>query len=1003
MALQKQGYNISFGQGIETKVDPNQVDAGKMLALENVIFNTDKLLAKRNGFANLTTLPNTTSTTLSTLNDSLVATGMDLLSYSPETNSWDNQGIVQPVDVTVQPLLRKSQTINITDVATSSDGVCCAVYTDTASRYIISNANTGQQLVESVDLPSGAVNPKVIVLGNYFMIVFVVSVLGTLHLRYIRIPINNPSNPSAAADISTQVDIAHPVFDCYVTINRMYVAWNASDVGDAIRVAFVTANNVVSASIIFATFDGDLISVTADETGSTPVIYITWRGTGTAGGYTTAVNQNLLVIFAPQAVSFSSNVNQVTSSASNALLSIFAEITNVYSYVGVRTDFIDRVIVTSAGVVGSPVTIARSLGLGSKAFFINGNTYILATYQSANQSSYFLIRSDGSIIAKLAYANGTGYISSPVLPNVSIYGTVARIGYLLRTLLVPVNKSQGATNINGKYNLDGINIVNFEFNVTSRGISEIAGSLNLTGGQLWEYDGIKPVEQGFHVWPEDILVSTSPIGGFLKDQLYYYVAVYEWTDAVGNIHRSAPSIPFGITTVGGNVSSNTVHIPTLRVTYKDNPNPVRIVLYRWSVDVQTYYQITSLLNPILNVTTAVDDVTYIDTLADASIIGNPILYTTGGVIENIGAPACSVSTLYKSRLFIVDAEDRNLLWYSKQVIEATPVEMSDLLTVFIAPTSGAQGSTGNITALSVMDDKLIIFKKDAIYYITGNGPDNTGANNDFSEPVYITGTVGCDNPVSIILQPQGIMFESDKGIWLLGRDLNTTYIGAPVQGFNTTLVKAALTIPGTNQVRFTLSESVTLMYDYYQQQWGTFTNIPAISSTLYNGLHTSLNSLGTVQQETPGSYIDGAHPVLISFTSAWIKLTDLQGFQRAYQIFLLSNYLTPHKLNVSIVYDYGQGIRQNNIITPTNHSLAYGLDPLYGSSTSNLYGGPGNVEQWRIFLQQQKCQSFQISVQELYDPSQNIVPGAGLTMSGMNLLIGTKASTPKLNASQSVG
>jgi len=1000
MALQKQGYNISFGLGIETKVDPNQVPAGKMLALENVIFNTDKLLAKRNGFGNLTTLPVTNSTTLATLNDSLVATGLDLYSYSPETNQWNNQGIVQPVALSVQPLLRKSQTINVIDSAVSSSGVCCVVYTDTASRYIISNANTGQQILESTDLPATAVNPKVVILGTYFLIVFVATVAGTKHLQYIRIPINNPSMPSAAADISTQVDTTHPVFDCYVAINRMYVAWNASDAGDAIRVAFVTANNVVSSSTIFATFDGDLISITADETGPTPIIYVTWRATGSGGGYTASLNQNLIVVFAPVAIVFSSNAVQITSSASDALLSVFAEAANTYSYVGVFTNLLQKVTVTSTGVVSVPTTIVMSLGLGSKAFFIDGNTYMLATYQSANQSSYFLINSDGAIIAKLAYANGAGYISAPVLPTVSVYGTVARMSYLIRTLLVPVNKSQGATNINGKYNLDGINLVNFDFNVTSRGISEIAGSLNLTGGILWQYDGIKPVEQGFNVWPEDMVVQTSTIGGNISSQLYYYVAVYEWTDAAGNIQRSAPSIPFAITTTGPNTSSNTVHIPTLRITYKVNPNPVRIVLYRWSVAQQTFYQITSLTNPLLN-NIAVDDVSYVDTLADADITGNPILYTTGGVIENIGAPGCDVSTLYKSRLFIVDAEDKNLLWYSKQVIEATPVEMSDLLTIFIAPTSGAQGSTGNITALSVMDDKLIIFKRDAIYYITGNGPDNTGANNDFSEPVYITGTVGCNNPVSIILQPQGIMFQSDKGIWLLGRDLSTTYIGAPVQKFNSSLVKAALTIPGTNQVRFTMDNGVTLMYDYYQQQWGTFNGIPGISSTLYKGLHTSLNSLAIIQQETPGTYLDGAHPVLISFTSAWIKLTELQGFQRAYQIFLLSNYLTPHKLNVNIVYDYGQGIRQNNVITPTNFSLAYGLDPLYGNG--NPYGGPGNIEQWRIFLQQQKCQSFQISVQEMYDPSQGIMPGAGLTMSGMNLLIGTKSSTPKLNASQSVG
>ena len=203
-------------------------------------------------------------------------------------------------------------------------------------------------------------------------------------------------------------------------------------------------------------------------------------------------------------------------------------------------------------------------------------------------------------------------------------------------------------------------------------------------------------------------------------------------------------------------------VPTLRLTYKIAPNPVRIVGYRWSTAQQVYYQFTSVTNPTINDTT-IDSVVITDTFSDAQILGNAILYTTGGVIEDIAAPASIASALFSNRLFLIDAEDQNLLWFSKQVIQNVPFEMSDLLTLYIAPTTGAQGSTGPMTALSAMDDKLIIFKKDAIYYINGSGPDNTGANSTFSDPVFITATVGCSNPNSIVLLPHGIMFQSDKG------------------------------------------------------------------------------------------------------------------------------------------------------------------------------------------------------------------------------------------------
>src|ERR1700677_556451 len=136
--------------------------------------------------------------------------------------------------------------------------------------------------------------------------------------------------------------------------------------------------------------------------------------------------------------------------------------------------------------------------------------------------------------------------------------------------------------------------------------------------------------------------------------------------------------------------------------------------------------------------------------------------------------------------------------------------MSDLLTFYIAPNAGTTTSTGPMKCIFPMDDKLIIFKQNAMYYINGTGPDNTGANSQYSQAIFITSTVGCANQNSIVFIPQGLMFQSDKGIWLLGRDLSTNYIGAPVENTNQYLITSATTIPGTTQVRFTLNNGTAL-------------------------------------------------------------------------------------------------------------------------------------------------------------------------------------------------
>jgi hypothetical protein len=462
----------------------------------------------------------------------------------------------------------------------------------------------------------------------------------------------------------------------------------------------------------------------------------------------------------------------------------------------------------------------------------------------------------------------------------------------------------------------------------------------------------------------------------------------------------APHAATGDTVSTADTNKITLNIPTLRLTYKQAPNNARIVIYRWSLAQQIFYQITSIPSPINNDST-VDSISYIDTKNDAEIVGNLILYTTGDVYENIGAPACQTSTLYRSRLWFVDAENPNVLWYSKPVIQNTPVEFTDLQTFYVAPTIGVQGSTGPITALSSMDDKLIIFKENAIYYINGNGPDVTGANNDYSDPILVTSTVGCTNQRSIVFTPNGLMFQSNKGIWVLGRDLNTNYIGAPVEAFNSYLVISSVSVPNTNQIRFALDNGVMLMYDYYYNQWGTFTNLNSLSGIIYKSKHTFINNYNQVSVETPQLYLDGARPVLMSFTTAWAKLADLQGYQRAYFFYLLGTYKSPHTLTVSISFDYDPSVQQVSYIQPINFNPPYGDDSPYGNQT--VYGGPSAVEQWRVFLQNQRCESMQITLQENYDPSYGVQAGAGLTLSGINFVMGVKKGYTTLKPSLSVG
>lgn len=625
---------------------------------------------------------------------------------------------------------------------------------------------------------------------------------------------------------------------------------------------------------------------------------------------------------------------------------------------------------------------------------------------------------------------------------------------LIQAVNKDTNVASG-TQIAGIYSQTGINLVSFEIGTQNLDTSEIGQDLHISGGFLWMYDGYLPVEQNFIIWPDSIKAATqadpTPTGtvsnvtnptvitalssvvglapgmgvagtgipggttvvsvgtttvvmsaaatsahvaetitftGGQSNQQYFYQVTYEWSDNQGNIFRSAPSIPVTVTTSGGN-SSVIVSIPTLRLTMKV-ANPVKIVVYRWSLAQQNYYQVTSIALPLLNDTT-IDSVSFADGSSDATILGNNLIYTTGGVVENLNGPASNIFTLFDTRLWLVDAEDQNLLWFSKQVIENTPVEMTDVFTVYVPPTIAT--ATGPVTALAAMDDKLILSKGgNSFVYINGAGPDNTGANNQYSQPIFITSSVGSSNQRSIVIIPQGMVFQSDKGIWILDRGLNTDYIGAPVEEFtNGATVTSAVTVPETNQIRFTLDSGITLMYDYYYNQWGVFIGVPALSSCIFQGLHTFINQYGAAYQESIGSYLDGSNPVLMAFKTGPLRLGDLQNYQRAYFFYLLGTYISPHKLMVSLSYDYEVNPSQSILISPINYSTPYGA----GASQSpygqgNPYGGPSSLYNWRVFLERQRCMAFAIEIQEVFDSSFGTIPGAGFTLSGLNVVMGFK-------------
>lgn len=1005
MPLQKQSVKINFQEGLDTKTDPFQIAIGKFSSLINSVFDTLKRLTKRNGFPQIQSLPDATSTYLTTYGGNLLAVGNDLKALSDGPQVWNKVASFTPLSFSANSLVRNTNNQNYVDTAISTNGLVACAYQEQVSsggglitnhKLAVYDYTTGQSFVppQAITPTFGTTKfaPKVFNLSPHFVVVFDGTSGSTSHLQYIPIS-QNTGTVGAATDITTSFNPqARGSFDGVVCNSCLYVSWNASaDAGmkSTYLDRFFNQSNIVD---IASSTQVHSVSVCADNSIGSPKIWTSFTiGSSSYPSLlrTVSTDLNLNTQFSSRFVTTDLFLN-LSSYAINNQLTLFYEQYAYYIYdSNIESHNVFFTQINSSGSASSAQYLTRSVGLSSKAFLIGSVGYVLTAYQSTNQPTYFLVNCSSSIVAKLAYSNGGGY--SPYgVTNVSIASTTAFFGYLNKDLVTSVNKSTGVgstTQTAQIYSQTGVNLALTKFGTSNIVTSEMAGALNINGGTLSMYDGNSLVENNFYVYPDDVEVVTVGSGGSVGAGTYFYQVTYEWTDNKGSTHRSAPSVPVSVV-VGSASSTNSVFFPTLRITNKTN---VKCCIYRWSTNQQIYYQVTSVTQPTLN-DPYFDHVVYDDKLSDSSILGNSILYTTGNVVEDIGPPAMTAISQFDSRLWGIDAEDQNLLWYSKQVIESTPIEMSDLLTLFVQPNAGAQGSTGPLKCLFPMDDKLIIFKKNALYYISGTGPDNTGANSQYSEPIFIGGTVGSENQNSIVLTPQGLMFQSDKGIWILGRNLNTEYIGKDVEAFNSYRVLSSLAIPGTNQVRFTLSNGLTLMYDYFTGQWGIFKGITGISSTLYQNLHTYIDLYGRAFQEKSGTYLDGSVPTTMSYTTGWINVADLQGYARIYKIFLLGNFISPHTLTIGIAFDYDSTVVQQVTLNPTNYNQPWGGDPVYGSGP--LWGGNSQVEQWQVNLQNQQCQSIQITFNEYYDPTKGAAAGAGLTLSGMNIQVGLEKSFP---------
>lgn len=990
MPLQKQLIPLTLGTGIETKTDSKLVQPGKMLVLENAYIDKLGTLQKRKGYTALGTSVPTNPKKLATFQDELLLfTRTNLYSYVSSSDTFLDRGNVSSISVESKQVARNNASQTEPSVAFLNNVIVYAWEDSRGGIYgsIFDNVS-GLPIVSDTQLAATGRRPQIVACTRYLYVYW----SDGANIKSVRVDSTSPSF-EASQTVVADGNATDCIFDVvrYGTTGNAMVICYKNGSGN-LNLGYVIESGAAGGPIdgypgfvtgLFSSAVGNSICLVSDTDRVRVVFH-----TGNDIKYGTILNDftnSPGVVATLQTNAENANLRNISGIGISSGVKFWAEIGAAATY---------NTFVKAGNVTGEPpsqtfsgfTTWCRSIGIASKPFLgPDSNYYLVCCYESTLQPTYFTMKhiSDSRAIVVNSIAPEEAIGLTRRVGHVSSVATINSTDFLFPSII----KTRLDTTSGAAYALTGLQGTTISFLESDDfQVEEVGKNLHIAGGFVQDYDGLSVFEHNFNLYPENISNSITVTTGTLEAGTRLYVVVYEWTDNQGQIHQSSPSIPLSVTNALND--KNTLTIPTLRITERkiaSGRTNVSAVVYRTVASGTVFYRVSSLSSPTLSDPTT-DTVSYLDNAADTTITSNQLLYTTGDVIENVQPNTSRLVESYRNRLCVAGQEDGNVIEYADSHVYGVPVEFKFGFTFRVS-----QGG-GGITALASLDEKLIIFKENSIYVQVGQGPLPTGAQNDFQDPQLITSDVGCPFPQSIVASRDGIIFKSNKGYYILNRSLQTQYVGQPVHGFNDLTPSGGVLLPELDQVRIIHSDGVCLVYNYLFNEWYTFTNHEALSCVVWQGSFVMLKTSGEVWKEST-DFLDAGSYIQLRFKTPWIQSAQLQGAQRIYKFLFLGKYITQHKLEISMRYDFDDSVRETLQFNPQTalDTSYYGSSSYYGGD--EFYGGADGVYQFRVKPKIQKCESFQI---ELRDYDSELTDGGALELTGLTLEVGVKQGVFKL-------
>jgi hypothetical protein len=1037
-----QTVSLPFGAGVDTKTDPKMLTPPKVTRLQDGVFTNYQRISKRPGKNAMTTSLvgggtwSNPTMDASYRNELLLAAttanGQRLLSYSQALGAWQDRGKYISIGVN-KTIVNNLQyifagettapsnsfgTYNSSFVASGNIGLFAfdgmSVYgaknATNATFITVVDLETGAHLADSVQIINALGFSKAAILGASTLAVFYISssTSNELCVRIISVSAGGGVSVGPEQTIgpcSTGSSGQFPYSYDYMPTNSGAIVAVASEAGGVIDLYAINTSGGTTISIGIAV-SGNItcVSITPDNTGNAWIYWVA----GGANLYYAIYSPTLSAILtATKIVGSLSNVMQVTA------LPVVTSRQSVYfsQYVYTSTTSsviisnISTVSVTSAGSIGSVSTPLYGADIYGKPFTVNSRSYLPCITLSQSQSTGFLVDTTDYIAAAKflqtsaegVYQAGLGITGGMTNPPAVLIGGRLQ-GFINSTYTLPdgtsgigagyvvsvnqtvtsiaTNLSSSPENITNSVAL-GTALISFNFNHIDAYQSLVQqDTLILNGGIVSMYDGASVCELQYNVDPDNVGVTASSSGGNIAAVTLNYYITWEWVDANGNLYESAPSLPVKVIFTTG--SSNEVLIQTV---YPPFTQKQFVSAKLWRSDSSEGGNIAYLVAISPANSSNFPYIEFTDKFASATVINNETLYTeNGAILENIAPPPMMIMWTNYNRAWGIDSENPETnIEYTKTASTGTGVSFSTgQLEIVIDSKNGA------MTGASPMDEKTVIFKQNGLGYFIGDGANDAGTGSSITNFQFIPSDTGCSNSKSVILYPDGILFRAsnNKGIYEVSRGIQMGYFGLDVQAFNNQDIQAAQIIGNKNQIRFLTSSGLSLLYDYVMKQWSTFTNYTGLSSAVYNGIYTYVSTDGNIYQEdSSGTYLDNgfAYPLLVQLS--WIKAGSIQGYQRTRRFGVLGYFQTSNS---------GHGVQA---------SIAYDFQPNFSNPVPYYFSGLNAPFQYRERLARQKCDAFQILIQEVTTGAS----GEYIELSDLELEILAKQGINKLPRTQTVG